>query len=59
MAKAWAKFGPKALEKCVKNQPAAFCKMYVLLVPREMKVEHSRGVHVMCGAPMFRICRER
>ena len=44
MAKAWQKHGMKALEKCAKNQPAAFCKMYVLLVPREMKVEHSPGV---------------
>jgi hypothetical protein len=44
MALAWRKYGPKALEKCAKNQPAAFCKMYVLLVPREMKVEHSPGV---------------
>jgi hypothetical protein len=33
-----------SLEKCAKNQPAAFCKMYALLVPREMKVEHSPGV---------------
>jgi len=39
-----AKCGDKALEKCAKNQPAAFCKMYVLLVPREMKVEHSQGI---------------
>jgi hypothetical protein len=44
MRKAWDKHGIKALEKCAKNQPAAFCKMYVLLVPREMKVEHSPGV---------------
>jgi hypothetical protein len=44
MARAWAKCGDKALEKCAKNQPAAFCKMYVLLVPREMKVEHSQGI---------------
>jgi hypothetical protein len=44
MRKAWDKLGMKALEKCAKNQPAAFCKMYVLLVPREMKVEHSPGV---------------
>jgi hypothetical protein len=44
MARAWAKYGDKALEKCAKNQPAAFCKMYVLLVPREMKVEHTQGV---------------
>jgi hypothetical protein len=44
MAKAWQKHGMKALEKCAKNQPAAFCKMYVLLVPREMKVEQTGGV---------------
>jgi hypothetical protein len=44
MRKAWDKLGMKALEKCAKNQPAAFCKMYVLLVPRDMKVEHSPGV---------------
>jgi hypothetical protein len=44
MRKAWDKLGMKALEKCAKNQPAAFCKMYVLLVPREMKVEHSPRV---------------
>jgi hypothetical protein len=44
MARAWAKYRDKALEKCAKKQPAAFCKMYVLLVPREMKVEHSPGV---------------
>ena len=41
MRKAWDKNGMKALEKCARNQPAAFCKMYV---PREMKVEHSPGV---------------
>jgi hypothetical protein len=34
----------QALEKCAKNQPAAFCKLYALIVPREMKVEHSGGV---------------
>jgi hypothetical protein len=42
MRKAWDKHGMKALEQCAKNQPAAFCKMYV--VPREMKVEHSPGI---------------
>jgi hypothetical protein len=27
-----------------KNQPAAYVKVAALLVPREMKVEHSSGV---------------
>jgi len=35
--------GRKAIEKVMRNQPAVFLKLLVLLVPREMKVEHSRG----------------
>jgi hypothetical protein len=38
---AWRKHGMKARAK---KQPASFVKMYVLLVPRETKVEHSQGV---------------
>ena len=42
----WA-IGRKAIEKVMRNQPAVFLKLLVLLVPREMKVEHSRGVKEM------------
>jgi hypothetical protein len=31
----------------MKQQPAVFLKLLVLLVPREMKVEHSGGVKAM------------
>ena len=31
----------------MRNQPAAFLKLLVLLVPREMKVEQSGGVKAM------------
>jgi hypothetical protein len=31
----------------MKTQPAVFLKLLVLLVPREMKVEHSGGVKAM------------
>ena len=31
----------------MRTQPAAFLKLLVLLVPREMKVEHSGGVKAM------------
>ena len=34
----------KALEKCAKESPAAFCKLYALIVPKQMTVEHSSGV---------------
>jgi hypothetical protein len=39
--------GRKAIDKVMKQQPAVFLKLLVLLVPREMKVEHSQGVKAM------------
>jgi hypothetical protein len=39
--------GRKAIDKVMKNQPAVFLKLLVLLVPREMKMEHSGGVKAM------------
>ena len=35
--------GKKAIEKVARNQPAAYLKILALLVPREMKLEHSGG----------------
>ena len=39
--------GKEAIEKVARNQPAAYLKILALLVPREMKVEHSGGVKAM------------
>ena len=39
--------GKKAIEKVARHQPAAYLKILALLVPREMKVEHSGGVKAM------------
>src|SRR5262249_40369301 len=39
--------GKKAIEKVAREQPAAYLKILALLVPREMKVEHSGGVKAM------------
>ena len=39
--------GPAAIAKVRKHQPAAYMKICALLVPREMKVEHSGGVKAM------------
>ena len=47
MHRAFKLGGRKAIEKVMRNQPAAFLKLLVLLVPREMKVEHSGGVKAM------------
>src|SRR5262245_29276658 len=38
---AFRRGGRKAIEKVMRNQPAVFLKLLVLLVPREMKVEHG------------------
>jgi hypothetical protein len=39
--------GKKAIEKVARNQPAVYLKILALLVPREMKLEHSGGVKSM------------
>ena len=41
------KHGASAIEKVRKQQPAAYMKICALLVPREMRVEHSSGVKAM------------
>jgi hypothetical protein len=44
---AFRRGGRKAIDKVMKQQPAVFLKLLVLLVPREMKVEHTGGVKAM------------
>ena len=44
---AFRRGGRKAIEKVMRNQPAVFLKLLVLLVPREMKLEHTGGVKAM------------
>jgi hypothetical protein len=44
---AFRRGGRQAIDKVMKNQPAVFLKLLVLLVPREMKVEHTGGVKAM------------
>ena len=47
MHAAFRQGGREAIDKVMRTQPAAFLKLLVLLVPREMKVEHSGGVKAM------------
>jgi len=47
MHRAFKLGGRKAIEKVMRNQPAVFLKLLVLLVPREMQLEHSGGVKAM------------
>ena len=44
--------GKKAIEKVARNQPGAYLKILALLVPRELKVEHSGGVKAMSDEQM-------
>lgn len=44
---AFTRGGRKAIDKVMKNNPAVFLKLLVLLVPREMTVEHKGGVKAM------------
>ena len=39
--------GPAAIAKVRKYQPAAYMKICALMVPKEMKVEHSDGIKAM------------
>src|SRR5262249_5296123 len=47
LAADFKKHGAAAIAKVRKQQPAAYMKICALLVPREMKLEHSGGVKAM------------
>ena len=47
MHAAFRRGGRAAIDKVMKQQPAVFLKLLVLLVPREMRVEHTGGVKAM------------
>jgi hypothetical protein len=46
-ADAFRRGGQQAIDKVMKQQPAHFVKMLVLLVPRELEVMHNQGVKAM------------
>ena len=47
-------YGRQAIEKVRKTQPAAYMKICALLVPREMKLEHSGGVKALSDEQLER-----
>lgn len=47
MHEAFRRGGRQAIDKVMRNAPAQFLKMLVLLVPRELEVTHSSGVKGM------------
>jgi hypothetical protein len=46
--------GRKAIDKVMTNAPAQFLKMLVLLVPRELEIQHSGGVKGMSDEQLER-----
>ena len=51
---AFSRGGRKAIEKVMRNQPAVFLKLLVLLVPREHKVEHRNPLKEMTDEQLER-----
>src|SRR5262245_15020293 len=47
MHKAFRRGGAHAINKVMRNNPAMFLKLLVLLVPREMQIEHCGGIKAM------------
>lgn len=47
MQEAFNRGGRQAIDKVMRQQPAVWLKMLVLLVPRELEVTHSGGVKAM------------
>ena len=47
MHRAFREGGREAIDKVMKQSPAIFLKLLVLLVPRELEVTHSGGVKAM------------
>jgi hypothetical protein len=47
MIEAFRKGGQKAINRVMRESPAIFLKMLVLLVPREMEVTHSGSIKQM------------
>src|SRR5215510_15116736 len=47
LAADFKRHGPEAIAKVRKQQPAAYMKICALLVPREMRLEHTGGVKAM------------
>ena len=54
MHRAFREGGRAAILKVMKQQPAAFLKLLVLLVPRELEVTHSGGVKSMSDEELER-----
>src|SRR5262249_37546949 len=54
MHAAFRQGGREAIDKVMRTQPAVFLKLLVLLVPRQMTLDHSGGIKAMTDEKMER-----
>jgi hypothetical protein len=54
MHDAFRRGGREAIDRVMRNQPAVFLKLLVLLVPRELEIQHSGGVKGMSDEQLER-----
>jgi hypothetical protein len=54
LAEDWQQHGREVLKRVRRESPAAYLKVCAMLVPREMKLEHSGGVKAMTDEQLER-----
>src|SRR5215475_7213936 len=54
LAEDWQQHGREVFKRVRRESPAAYLKVCALLVPREMKLEHSGGVKAMTDEQLER-----
>src|SRR5262245_26060062 len=52
------KDGPVAFEKCARENPASYLKIFALLVPRELKIEHANPASALSDEQLAQMIAE-
>ena len=58
LAEDWQQHGREVFKRVRRESPAAYLKVCAMLVPREMKLEHSGGVKAMTDEQIERAIEE-
>src|SRR5262245_66187219 len=52
------KDGPAAFQKCARENPASYLKIFALLVPRELKIEHANPASALSDEELAQMIAE-
>ena len=52
------KDGPVAFQKCARENPASYLKIFALLVPRELKIEHANPASALSDEQLAQMIAE-